>query len=67
MSQVIAVFGSTGMQGGGVVAALLKSKKFQVRAVTRNAQSDKAKALKNQGKLSCVVRQNYYRLYKGLK
>ena len=66
MSQVIAVFGSTGMQGGGVVAALLKSKKFQVRAVTRNAQSDKAKALKNQGKLfSCVVRQNY-RLYKGL-
>ncbi|XP_072034327.1 nmrA-like family domain-containing protein 1 [Amphiura filiformis] len=50
MARVIVVFGATGMQGGGVVTALLKnSKHFKVRAVTRNAKSDKAKALVNQG------------------
>ena len=44
---VIAVLGATGMQGGGVVAALQKQGKFGVRAITRNAQ--KAKALADQG------------------
>ncbi|XP_072046414.1 nmrA-like family domain-containing protein 1 [Amphiura filiformis] len=49
MAKVIAVFGATGQQGGGVVTALLKNKNFEVRAVTRNAKSDKAKALEKQG------------------
>lgn len=33
---VIAVLGATGLQGGAVVAALLKQDKVLVRAVTRN-------------------------------
>ena len=44
---VVVVLGATGMQGGGVVAALQKQGKFAIRAVTRNAQ--KAKALADQG------------------
>ncbi len=44
---IIVVLGATGMQGGGVVAALQKQGKFGIRAVTRNAQ--KAKALADQG------------------
>ncbi|XP_072050144.1 nmrA-like family domain-containing protein 1 [Amphiura filiformis] len=49
MAKVIVVFGATGMQGGGVAQGLLKNKNFEVRAVTRNPQSDKAKALEKQG------------------
>ncbi|XP_072015171.1 nmrA-like family domain-containing protein 1 [Amphiura filiformis] len=49
MAKVIVVFGATGLQGGGVVTALLKNKNFEVRGVTRNAKSDKAKALETQG------------------
>ena len=50
MSKIIAVFGSTGQQGGGVVRSLSRSGQFNVRAVTRNVNSDGAKnlaALKN--------------------
>jgi uncharacterized protein YbjT (DUF2867 family) len=45
--KVIAVFGATGAQGGGLVKAILadKSGGFAVRAVTRDVNSDKAKAL----------------------
>ncbi len=45
--KVIAVLGATGAQGGGVVRAVLddKSGEFTVRALTRNVDSDKAKAL----------------------
>jgi len=49
MNRVIAVFGATGKQGGGVAAALLAEGKFTVRAVTRNQNSAKAQALKTQG------------------
>jgi uncharacterized protein YbjT (DUF2867 family) len=49
MSQkkVIVVFGATGAQGGGLVHAILndKNSEFSVRAVTRDPNSDKSKAL----------------------
>lgn len=45
MSKVIAVIGSTGMQGGGVVDILSGKEGYEVRAITRNPDSDKAKAL----------------------
>jgi uncharacterized protein YbjT (DUF2867 family) len=45
--KVIAVVGATGAQGGGLVRAILadRSGEFSVRAITRNADSDAAKAL----------------------
>ncbi|XP_078605076.1 nmrA-like family domain-containing protein 1 [Branchiostoma floridae x Branchiostoma japonicum] len=49
MAKVIAVFGATGLQGGGVANALLEDSDFKVRVVTRNAFSDKAKALQERG------------------
>ncbi|MDE3051138.1 MAG: NmrA family NAD(P)-binding protein, partial [Nitrospirota bacterium] len=44
---IIAVVGATGAQGGGLVRAILNEKNagFTVRAITRDAQSDKAKGL----------------------
>ena len=49
--KIIAVLGATGAQGGGLVRAILndKSSEFTPRAITRNANSDKAKALANTG------------------
>ena len=49
--KVIAVIGATGAQGGGLVRAILAdpSGGFKVRAITRNKDSDKAKALAAQG------------------
>lgn len=49
--KVIAVLGATGAQGGGLVRAILndKSGEFSVRALTRNVDSDKAKALADIG------------------
>ncbi len=49
--KVIAVVGATGAQGGGLVKAILNSggNEFAVRAITRDATSDKAKALKALG------------------
>lgn len=44
-TRTIAVVGSTGEQGTGVVAAVLSSTSFIVRALTRDPSSDKAKAL----------------------
>ncbi|WP_127505452.1 NmrA/HSCARG family protein [Actinoplanes solisilvae] len=43
--KIIAVLGSTGSQGGGLVRAILDDPdgQFAVRAITRNAGSDKAK------------------------
>ena len=45
--KVIAVLGATGAQGGGLVRAILndKSGEFTARALTRDVNSDKAKAL----------------------
>ena len=49
--KVIDVLGATGAQGGGLVRAILndKSSEFSVRALTRNINSEKAKALKDMG------------------
>lgn len=49
--KLITVFGATGAQGGGLVRAILadKNSEFAVRAVTRNADSEKAKALAQLG------------------
>jgi uncharacterized protein YbjT (DUF2867 family) len=53
MSQkkVIAVFGATGAQGGGLARAILadRESEFAVRAITRNAASPSAKALAAMG------------------
>ncbi len=53
MSQkkIIVVFGATGAQGGGLAHAILNdsNSEFSVRAVTRDTNSDKAKALEAMG------------------
>ena len=49
MSKTIAVMGATGAQGGAVVNALLKDGEFSIRAVTRDPESEKAKALLGKG------------------
>ena len=49
--KIIAVIGATGAQGGGLVRAILndKNSEFAVRAVTRDVNSEKAKALAKAG------------------
>ncbi|MFY9268729.1 MAG: NmrA/HSCARG family protein [Candidatus Manganitrophaceae bacterium] len=49
--KIIVVVGATGAQGGGLIRAILsdKSGAFAARALTRNVNSDKAKALAQQG------------------
>ena len=47
--KLILVIGATGAQGGSVAKALLGSGKYNVRCLTRNASSEKAKALANAG------------------
>jgi uncharacterized protein YbjT (DUF2867 family) len=53
MSQkkIIVVFGATGAQGGGVANAILndKNSEYTVRAVTRDVNSEKARALAERG------------------
>jgi uncharacterized protein YbjT (DUF2867 family) len=51
MTKIIAVIGATGSQGGGLVRAILADKTggFAARAITRNPDSDKAKALAANG------------------
>ncbi len=45
--KIIAVVGATGAQGGGLVRAIINDKngEYTARALTRNPQSDEAKAL----------------------
>ncbi|KAI2626026.1 hypothetical protein GGS26DRAFT_562967 [Hypomontagnella submonticulosa] len=49
MSNILAVFGATGKQGGSVVNYVLNdpelSKKFKIRAITRDVNSEKSKKL----------------------
>ena len=49
--KIITIFGATGAQGGGLARAILQDKnsEFAVRAVTRDPQSEKAKALHDLG------------------
>ena len=49
--KIIAVAGATGAQGGGLVRAILADRtgQFQARALTRNVNSEKARALAAQG------------------
>ena len=50
MSKILAVFGATGQQGGSVINYVLNdpelSQKYKIRAITRDANSEKAKQLK---------------------
>lgn len=50
-TKIIAVVGATGSQGGGLARAILNDPNggFKVRAITRNATSDKAKELEKLG------------------
>jgi uncharacterized protein YbjT (DUF2867 family) len=47
--QIILVTGATGAQGGSVARELLRNKKFQVRILTRNAKSEAAIELEEEG------------------
>jgi len=49
--KIIAVVGATGAQGGGVVRAIMRDKSsgFTARALTRDVNSDKARALAQLG------------------
>src|SRR5205085_2203138 len=49
--KILAVVGSTGAQGGGLAAAILSdpSSEFSVRALTRNVDGERARALAAQG------------------
>lgn len=49
--KIIAVLGATGAQGGGLTRAILANPEggFAARAITRDARSDKAKRLADQG------------------
>lgn len=50
MTKPIAVIlGATGGQGGSVVDSFLKDGTYQVRGITRNVNSEKAKALQKRG------------------
>ncbi|KAJ2845349.1 hypothetical protein IWW36_004816 [Coemansia brasiliensis] len=45
MSKLVAIIGATGLQGGSVLKTLYASGKYRIRAITRNPDSDSAKAL----------------------
>ncbi len=49
--KIIAILGATGAQGGGLAKSILEdsTSEFKVRALTRNADSNKAKALAEKG------------------
>jgi uncharacterized protein YbjT (DUF2867 family) len=49
LKPLILVIGATGAQGGSVARHLLNSRRFAVRALTRNPEREKAKALQEAG------------------
>ncbi|ELT90935.1 hypothetical protein CAPTEDRAFT_120055 [Capitella teleta] len=56
--KVVVVFGATGRQGGSVVRALHGDATYKVRAVTRDPESEKAKALAEMDNVE-VVKADY--------
>lgn len=49
MSAILTVTGATGAQGGSVIDSALKAGVYKIRAITRNIESDSAKALAARG------------------
>ena len=49
MAPILTVIGATGRQGSSVVNAALEDGTYKVRAITRNVNSEKAKALASRG------------------
>ena len=49
MSQIVAVVGATGIQGGSVVSTLLQDGTYKIRGITRNVTGAKATQLTAQG------------------
>lgn len=49
MSPILTVVGATGVQGSSIVESALEAGGFKVRAITRNVNSEKAKALAARG------------------
>jgi uncharacterized protein YbjT (DUF2867 family) len=49
MAEIIAIVGATGTQGGSIISALQKNPAYKLRAITRNPDSEKGKALLAQG------------------
>ena len=47
--QTIAVLGALGGQGGSVINTFLQDQSFNIRGVTRSADSDAAKSLQDRG------------------
>lgn len=69
--KIITVYGATGTQGGSVVNSLLENKSgnFKIRGITRNPDSDKAKALAARGvevvKADGLVKSQMLEAFKG--
>ncbi|KAM5376252.1 hypothetical protein ACJZ2D_005623 [Fusarium nematophilum] len=55
MAKIITVFGSTGLQGGSVVRHLASLNEYSIKAVTRNASSERAKKLASLPNVTVVV------------
>ncbi|UKZ74586.1 hypothetical protein TrVFT333_002256 [Trichoderma virens FT-333] len=49
MAEIVAIVGATGTQGGSIISALQKNPAYKLRALTRNLDSEKGKALLAQG------------------
>ncbi|KAM0482515.1 hypothetical protein ACHAPX_003034 [Trichoderma viride] len=47
--KIITVVGATGVQGGSIIGALLSDDRYDIRAVTRNVESQPARALAARG------------------
>lgn len=69
--KIITVYGATGRQGGSLVRSLLENKSgdFAIRGITRNPDSDSAKALAARGvevvKGDGMVKQDMLNAFKG--
>lgn len=49
MSKLLVVVGATGGQGGSIIDRFLKDPEFKIRGITRNTESNRAKALLSKG------------------